>query len=56
MRRTGDGAWKTATFRLPRPAFANGLAGGTDFRIATGAGDDLDVRFVRGVRLHPSAR
>ncbi|MEV4006635.1 hypothetical protein [Actinomadura sp. NPDC049753] len=51
VRRTGDRAWKTATFRIPRPAFANRLPGGTDFRIATGAGDDLDVRFVRVVRL-----
>ncbi|MES9602465.1 hypothetical protein [Actinomadura sp. NPDC000929] len=56
VRRTGDGAWKTATFRLPRPAFANRLPGGTDFRIATGAGDDLDVRFVRVVRLQSPDR
>lgn len=32
------------------PVLANGLNGGTDFRIATGRGDDLDVRFVRLVR------
>ncbi|MEV4678107.1 MULTISPECIES: hypothetical protein [Actinomadura] len=50
VRRTGDGAWKTATFRIPRAAFAGQLAGGTDFRITTGDGDDLDVRFVRVVR------
>ncbi|SFO56952.1 hypothetical protein SAMN04489713_107196 [Actinomadura madurae] len=50
VRRTGDGSWKTATFRLPGPVLANGLNGGTDFRIATGRGDDLDVRFVRLVR------
>ena len=56
VRRTGDGAWKTATFRLPRPAFANRLNGGTDFRIATGPGGDLDVRFVRVVRVQPPAR
>ncbi|MDL4816289.1 hypothetical protein [Actinomadura opuntiae] len=50
IRRTGDGAWKTATVRLPRPVLADGLNGGTDFRVTTGAGDDLDVRFVRVVR------
>ncbi|MCP9965193.1 hypothetical protein [Actinomadura madurae] len=50
VRRIGDGSWKTATFRLPGPVLANGLNGGTDFRIATGRGDDLDVRFVRLVR------
>lgn len=52
VRRTGDGTWKTATVRLPRPVFADRLNGGTDFRIATGKGDDLDVRFVRVVRQH----
>ncbi|MGI5328916.1 hypothetical protein [Actinomadura nitritigenes] len=50
VRRSGDGAWKTATVRLSRPVFAGRLRGGTDFRIVTGAGDDLDVRFVRVVR------
>ncbi|MFC6886454.1 MULTISPECIES: hypothetical protein [Actinomadura] len=52
VRRTGDGTWKTATVRLPRPVFADRMNGGTDFRIATGKGDDLDVRFVRVVRQH----
>ncbi|MBO2458426.1 hypothetical protein [Actinomadura violacea] len=52
VRRSGDGAWKTATVRLRRPVFAGRLRGGTDFRLATGAGDDLDVRFVRVVRPH----
>ncbi|WP_165978159.1 hypothetical protein [Actinomadura darangshiensis] len=47
---TDCGYTKTATFRLPRPTFADHLNGGTDFRIATGRGDDLDVRFVRVVR------
>ncbi len=50
VRRTGDGKWKTATFRLPRATFADRLTGSTDFRIVTGRGTDLDVRFVRVVR------
>ncbi|TYK44407.1 hypothetical protein [Actinomadura decatromicini] len=54
VRRTGDGQWKTATVTLPRPVFANGLSGRTDFRIATGEGSDLDVRFVRVVRERPA--
>lgn len=55
VRRTGDGAWMTATVRLPRPAFSGGLRGGADFRIVTGEGDDLDVRFVRVVREQPAS-
>ncbi|QKW37087.1 hypothetical protein HUT06_26310 [Actinomadura sp. NAK00032] len=50
VRRTGDGVWKTATFRIPEAAFAGGMGGGTDFRITTGDGDNIDVRFVRVVR------
>ena len=54
VRRTGDGEWKTATLTLPRARFAGGLRGRTDFRLVTGAGDDLDVRFVRVVRQRPA--
>ena len=54
VRRTGDGTWKTATVTLPRPRFANGLSGRTDFKIATGEGSDLDVRFVRVVLERPA--
>lgn len=53
VRRTGDGTWKTATFQIPQAAFAGRLPGGADFRIVTGRGDDLDVRFVRVIRQRP---
>jgi hypothetical protein len=51
VERTGSGGWKTATVPIAGFAATGSLAGGTDFAIRARDGDDLDVRFVRLVRM-----
>jgi hypothetical protein len=45
------GAWKTTTFHLTDATFDGSLAAGTDFRVYGGGTGDVDVRFVRLVKL-----
>lgn len=48
---TNTGAWRTATFSLPDALWNDTLAGGNDLRLAATGPADLEVRFVRVVRL-----
>jgi len=50
--RSGSGEWRTTTLRIDDAAFDDTLADSTDFRIGSD-GDDLEVRFVRIVKLTP---
>jgi hypothetical protein len=52
---SGSGHWVTSTVRLPASAFAGGLTGHTDFALTVSGNHDLQVRFVRVVRLEPAA-
>jgi len=47
---TGDGAWKTATFRLDAARWNGTLAHGADLRLVAAGPADLEVRFVRLVK------
>lgn len=49
----GDGAWKTTTIPLTDATFDDTLPGSTDFRIIAAADADVEVRFVRIVKLTP---
>jgi len=49
---TGDGTWKTATFRLDAALWSGALAGGADLRLVA-AGSDLEARFVRLLKRAP---
>lgn len=53
VERTGTGRWRTATVRLDGVTAGGALEGGTDLwlTLEDGATADLDVRFVRVVRL-----
>jgi hypothetical protein len=46
-----DGKWKTITLTLADAKFANGQKNGNDFRIYNGGTNDIQVRFVRVVKL-----
>jgi hypothetical protein len=46
----GDGAWKTATFRLDAARWNGALAHGADLRLVAAGPADLEVRFVRLVK------
>jgi len=46
-----DGAWKTITLTLADAKFANRQNNGNDFRIYNGGTNDIQVRFVRVVKL-----
>ncbi len=48
---TNTGGWRTATFNLPDALWNDTLAGGNDLRLAAIGPADLEVRFVRVVRL-----
>ena len=48
---TNTGSWRTATFSLPDALWNDTLAGGNDLRLAATGPADLEVRFVRVVRL-----
>ncbi len=48
---TNTGGWRTATFSLPDALWNDTLAGGNDLRLAATGPADLEVRFVRVVRL-----
>ncbi len=49
----GSSSVKTVTFSIDDAVFSGGLAGGSDFRIYTGGVEDIEVRFVRLVKLSP---
>ena len=49
---TGDGAWKTATWRLDAALWDGSLAAGADLRLVA-SGADLEARFVRLVKRAP---
>ena len=51
---TGDGIWKTATFRLDAALWSGALAGGADLRLVA-AGSDLEARFLRLVKRAPDS-
>ncbi len=53
--RANSGLVKTATIDLPNARFSNGLANQADFRIYNGGSEDLEIRFVRLVKLKPPA-
>jgi hypothetical protein len=53
--RAGRPRWVTTTLRVPASALRGSLARGTDFAVRLVSGPDLDVRFVRVVRLSPPA-
>jgi hypothetical protein len=53
VRNGNTGSLRTATFRLEGVVFDNSLRGGSDFRLYNGGGEDLEVRFVRVVRVLP---
>lgn len=53
--RTNSGLVKTATIDLPGARFSNSLPGDSDFRIYNGGSEDLEIRFVRLIRLRPPA-
>ena len=53
--RDDTGEWVTSTIRLPASALRNELPKATDFVLRVEKGTDLDVRFVRLVRLEPPA-
>ena len=42
---------KTATFNLVKANFDNGMAGNADFRLYNGGSTDIEIRFVRLIRL-----
>jgi hypothetical protein len=48
---TNTGGWRTATWSLPDALWNDTLAGGNDLRLAATGPADLEVRFVRVVRL-----
>jgi hypothetical protein len=48
---TNSNSLKTATFDLINASFDNGMQGNADFRIFNGGVSDLEVRFVRLIRL-----
>ena len=48
---TNTGGWRTATFSLPDALWNDSLAGGNDLRLAATGPADLEVRFVRVVRI-----
>ena len=50
---TGSGHWVTSTVRLAATALDGGLAGQTDLALTVAGDHDLQVRFVRVVRLDP---
>ncbi len=43
---------KTATFELPNAHFDNNMTGNSDFRIYNGGVNDIEVKFVRLIRLN----
>ncbi|MBI2571379.1 MAG: hypothetical protein HYV63_30600 [Candidatus Schekmanbacteria bacterium] len=53
--RTDTGAWRTATVEVADALFDDSLASSTDFRICTLDDEDLQMRFVRVVRVAPPA-
>ena len=55
VRRSGRPRWVTTTLRVPATSLHDGLRGRTDFAVRLVSGPDLDVRFVRVVRLSPPA-
>ena len=50
---TGDGLWKTATYRLDAALWNGTLAHGADLRLEATGPADLEVRFVRLVKRQP---
>jgi hypothetical protein len=48
---SNSGSKKTATFTLTNASFDNGMTGNADFRLYNGGSSDIEVRFVRLVRL-----
>lgn len=48
---TNTGLKKTASFNLINANFNNAMTGGADFRIYNGGSNDIEVRFVRLIRL-----
>ena len=48
---TNSNNTKTATFDLVDANFDNGMTAGADFRLYNGGSQDIDVRFVRLIRL-----
>lgn len=48
---TNTGTLKTATFNLMDPSFENGMSGNADFKIYNGGTNDIEVTFVRLIRL-----
>lgn len=53
--RTNSGGYMTATVRIEDGYFDDSLAGSCDFRLFDGGADDLEVRFVRVVKMNPPA-
>ncbi|MCP4898193.1 MAG: hypothetical protein GY906_14565 [bacterium] len=51
---TDSGTVKTATFTVSDAVFSAGLTEGADFRIYCGGAEDLEVRFVRLIKLSSS--
>ncbi len=49
--KTDTGRWKTASVEIDDAIFDGSLAGGHDFRLYGGGEEDLEVRFVRLVKL-----
>jgi hypothetical protein len=49
---TNSNTIKTASFNLPIINLDNGLTGSSDFRIYSGGIDDIEVRFVRMIKLN----
>lgn len=48
-----SGGWRTATFAVPGARWNDSLVGGNDLRLVGTGPADLEVRFVRVVRLDP---